>query len=112
MSREKNNFGNVLAALADSNRRQLLNDIAERGQATATALAATATISRQAVVKHLAVLNEAGLVTGKRIGREVRYSVCPRQLSETAEWMAHLADDWDRRLAWVKYLAEDKETTE
>ena len=106
LSTDKNNFENVLIALADPTRRQLLNLIASRGQATATTLAAMVTISRQAVVKHLTVLNGAGLVASDRVGREVRYTVCPHQLSSTAEWMANLAADWDKRLEWVKHTAE------
>ncbi|MDM5197107.1 winged helix-turn-helix domain-containing protein [Fictibacillus enclensis] len=102
-------FEIVLNAMADPTRRELLNLIAERGQATATILSSTVTVSRQAVVKHLNVLNKAGLVAGDRIGREMRYSVCPSQLSDTAEWMANLAANWDNKLHWVKRVAEAKD---
>jgi DNA-binding transcriptional ArsR family regulator len=105
MSTDKN-FENVLIALADPTRRQLLNLIATRGQATATTLADTVTMSRQAVAKHLTVLNGSGLVTSDRIGREVLYRVCPHQLSSTAKWMENLAADWDKRLEWIKRSAE------
>ena len=50
-------------------------------------------MSRVAVVKHLAVLDRAGLVEGRRRGREVRYTVRPERLDATARWMAGLADD-------------------
>ncbi|MCW7991578.1 ArsR family transcriptional regulator, partial [Streptomyces platensis subsp. clarensis] len=66
-------------------------------------------VLRQAVVKHLAVLESAQLVTGTRAGREVRYAVRPAALDVTARWMAELAADWDRRLARVKRLAEAAE---
>ncbi|MFJ9947204.1 ArsR/SmtB family transcription factor [Kitasatospora sp. NPDC091207] len=99
----------VLAALADPTRRHLLDLLAERGEATATALAERLPVSRQAVVKHLAVLDGAGLVTATRVGREVRYAVRPAALDATARWMAALATDWDRRLATVKRLAEAAE---
>ncbi|HET7579089.1 MAG TPA: metalloregulator ArsR/SmtB family transcription factor [Bacillales bacterium] len=102
----ENNFENVFIALADPTRRQLLNLIASKGQATATILAGDVTVSRQAVVKHLTILNDAGLVNSDRVGREVRYTVRPDQLSAAAEWMADLASDWDRRLAWIKQRAE------
>ena len=69
-------------------------------------------VSRQAIVKHLAVLEEAGLVSGRRVGREVRYAVRPEALVATARWMAALATDWDRRLAAIKRVAEAAETTE
>ncbi|MCD7438383.1 metalloregulator ArsR/SmtB family transcription factor [Streptomyces lincolnensis] len=99
----------VLGALADPTRRQLLDLLAARGEATATTLAEQLPVSRQAVVKHLAVLDAAGLVTGGRVGREVRYAVRPAALDATARWMASLAADWDRRLATIKRVAEAAE---
>ncbi|MFB7615534.1 ArsR/SmtB family transcription factor [Kitasatospora sp. NPDC056181] len=99
----------VLAALADPTRRLLLDLIAAHGEASATTLAGQLPVSRQAVVKHLAVLDAAGLVTGGRVGREVRYAVRPAALDATARWMAALATNWDRRLAAVKRLAEAAE---
>ena len=112
LTTDRNNFENVLIALADPTRRQLLDLIALQGQATATTLATTVSVSRQAVVKHLTVLKDARLVSSTRVGREVRYKVCPQQLSLTAEWMANLAADWDRRLEWIKHIAETKENSD
>ncbi|WP_439681190.1 ArsR/SmtB family transcription factor [Embleya sp. MST-111070] len=99
----------VLAALAHPTRRRLLEVLAARGEATATTLAEDLPVSRQAVVKHLAVLDAAGLVSGGRIGREVRYAVRPAALDATARWMASLAADWDRRLTHIKQVAEAAE---
>ncbi|NML51011.1 helix-turn-helix transcriptional regulator [Streptomyces sp. R302] len=99
----------VLAALAEPTRRQLLDILAERGEVTATTLAERLPVSRQAVVKHLTVLDAAGLVTSRRVGREVRYAVRPAALNTTARWMAALAADWDRRLAYIKLIAESAE---
>ncbi|MGW5722241.1 ArsR/SmtB family transcription factor [Amycolatopsis sp. NPDC003865] len=97
----------VLAALADPTRRRLLDLLAAHGRATATTLAAGLPVSRQAVVKHLAVLDAAGLVSGVKAGREVRYAVRPEALDATARWMAALAAEWDRRLAKIKRFAEE-----
>jgi DNA-binding transcriptional ArsR family regulator len=99
----------VLGALADPTRRRLLDLLAARGEATATTLAGRLPVSRQAVVKHLAVLDAAGLVSASRAGREVRYAVRPAALDATARWMASLASEWDRRLAHVKRVAEAAE---
>ncbi|MEW2045201.1 metalloregulator ArsR/SmtB family transcription factor [Streptomyces sp. NPDC005476] len=99
----------VLGALADPTRRRLLDLLAEQGEATATTLAERLPVSRQAVVKHLAVLDAAGLVSGGRVGREVRYAVRPAALDRTARWMASLAADWDHRLANIKRVAEAAE---
>jgi DNA-binding transcriptional ArsR family regulator len=102
-------IGDVLTALADPTRRQVLDLVAARGEVTATTLAEQLPISRQAVVKHLAVLDAAGLVSGSRVGREVRYAVRPAALDATARWMSGLAADWDRRLANIKRIAEAAE---
>ncbi|CAM5665779.1 transcriptional regulator [Streptomyces avidinii] len=99
----------VLTALADPTRRLLLDLLAARPEATATTLADGLPVSRQAVVKHLAVLDAAGLVSSSRVGREVRYAVRPAALDATARWMAALATDWDRRLATIKHVAEAAE---
>ncbi|MES9603983.1 metalloregulator ArsR/SmtB family transcription factor [Actinomadura sp. NPDC000929] len=99
----------VLNALADPTRRRLLDLLAEHGEATATTLAERLPVSRQAVVKHLGVLDAAELVSSSRVGREVRYAVRPAALNATARWMASLAADWDRRLANIKRIAEAAE---
>lgn len=96
----------VLAALADPTRRQLLDRLAAQDEATATTLARLLPVSRQALVKHLGVLEAAGLVTQRRVGREVRFAVRPAALNSTAQWMTALAGDWDRRLARIKHMAE------
>lgn len=102
----------VLIALADPTRRQLLDLLAAHGEASATTLAKRLPISRQAVVKHLAALDAAGLVAGGRVGREVRYAVRPAALDATARWMVTLAADWDRRLANIRRVAEAAELEE
>ncbi|MFJ8000437.1 ArsR/SmtB family transcription factor [Streptomyces sp. NPDC096310] len=96
----------VLSALADPTRRRILDALAAHGEATATVLAGELPVSRQAIVKHLAVLDRAGLVTGHREGREARYAVRPARLNVTARWMDRVAADWDARLAAIKRLAE------
>jgi DNA-binding transcriptional ArsR family regulator len=88
----------VFGALADPTRRQLLSSIA-RNPATATELAGALPISRQAVVKHLGALTDAGLLERQRAGREVRYRVTPEPLSDAVSWMAHVGAQWDDRLA-------------
>ena len=97
----------VFAALADPTRWRVLSLLAERGEGTATSLAGELPVTRVAVVKHLAVLDRAGLVEARREGREVRYSVRTEPLGVTAQWMAGLASQWDARLAALKRLSED-----
>ena len=63
-------------------------------------------MTRQAVAKHLAVLGRAGLVDGRRNGREVLYVVRLGRLDEVSQAMARVAAGWDQRLAAIKRLAE------
>ena len=98
----------VLAALADPTRRRVLDLLGSRGEASASALADHLPVSRQAIVKHLATLERAGLVEGRRSGREVRYAVRPDRLGRTARWMADLAAEWDNRLGAIKRIAESE----
>jgi len=88
----------VFGALADPTRRRLLSAIAEQ-PATATELAGDLPISRQAVVKHLSALADAGLLERERAGREVRYRVTPAPLSDAVSWIAEVGAQWDARLA-------------
>jgi DNA-binding transcriptional ArsR family regulator len=88
----------VFSALADPTRRRLLSSLA-RQPATATDLAHDLPISRQAVVKHLSALSDAGLLERERSGRDVRYRFTPEPLSEAASWMAAVSGEWDERLA-------------
>jgi DNA-binding transcriptional ArsR family regulator len=98
--------GAVFAALADPTRRDILDALAGHGTATATTLAADLPVSRQAIVKHLAVLDAAGLVAAHRTGREMRYAVRAEPLTATARWMTEVASAWDARLTAIKRLAE------
>jgi len=98
----------VFAALADPTRRHLLEALVRDGASTATALAARLPVSRQAVGKHLAVLERAGLVHARRIGRESRYVPQTAPLATTARWLTGLATEWDDRLARLTAAAEDR----
>ena len=59
-----------------------------------------------AVAKHLAALDDAGLVAPERIGREVRYRVTPDPLTDAMGWMAAVGSQWDRRLHALRDLVD------
>jgi DNA-binding transcriptional ArsR family regulator len=84
----------VFAALADARRRELLELLAGTPDASAGGLAAVLPVSRQAVAQHLAVLEEARLVTRRRSGRQVLFTVRPEGLEATAEWLTARAFAW------------------
>ena len=91
--------GAVFAALADPTRRAVLRQVAERGPVTATELAEDLPVTRQAVAKHLAVLEGAGLVAPRRVGRENRFTAATEPLAAAERWLAEAGDAWDERLA-------------
>jgi DNA-binding transcriptional ArsR family regulator len=93
-------------AMADPTRRKLLDLLVARGQATATTLTADMPVSRQAISKHLLLLQRVGLIDGHRHGREVRYQVREQRLAEATGALSEVADRWDRRLRAIKQLAE------
>ena len=96
----------LFAALAEPNRRRLLEYLGAHGVATATTLAAELPVTRQSVTQHLAVLESVDLVSSARVGRERRYSVHVEPLTAAATWMNQVAAQWDTRLAAIKSLAE------
>ncbi|WP_026912583.1 ArsR/SmtB family transcription factor [Patulibacter minatonensis] len=100
----------VLAALADPTRWEVLRLLGEAGEGTATTLAAALPVSRVAVTKHLGVLDRAGLVGSRKVGREVRFRVDPRPLQDAGRRLEALAAAWDARLARLKALAEAAES--
>jgi DNA-binding transcriptional ArsR family regulator len=95
----------VFAALGDETRWSILSALGE-GDASASALAGRLPVSRQAIAKHLAVLEEVGVVEPIRVGREVQYRVIGSQLSTTARRLDAIGAEWDRRLAAIKQIAE------
>ena len=94
----------VFGALADPTRRHLIELLAAEPGATATGLAATLPISRQAVAKHLKLLHEAGLVSSRRRGRESLFELDPEPLGEAVAWIGSVGAEWDRNLAGLRRL--------
>jgi len=94
------------SAIADPSRRQVLDLIVSNGAVSASWLAGRVPFSRQAVSKHLAVLERAGLISRRKQGREVLYQVDAGRLDQATRSMAELAAQWDRRLAAIKRIAE------
>lgn len=95
----------VFSALADETRWSILQALGE-ADASASALAGRLPVSRQAIAKHLSVLQEVGLVEPIRVGREVRFRVIGAELSATAARLDAIGREWDRRLAAIKGIAE------
>ncbi len=102
----------IFAALADPMRRSLLINLAESSPRTATQLAADYPITRQGILKHLTILEAAGLVAVTQKGREKRYTLRPEPLGEIDQWIKDLGAKWDARLLRLKALIEDEQAGE
>jgi DNA-binding transcriptional ArsR family regulator len=94
------------SAIADPSRRRVLDLLVQGGEASASWLAGRVPFSRQAVSKHLVVLEQAGLISRRKQGREVLYQVDVDRLTQATQAMAQLAQRWDQRLSTIKRLAE------
>ena len=79
-----------------------------RAPATAGEIATELPVTRQAVVKHLAVLESAGLAEGTRDGRRVVYRLTPGPFAAAAQWMGDVGAAWDRRLAALSAKLADR----
>jgi len=94
------------SAIADPSRRRVLDLLVSHGAVSASWLAGRVPFTRQAVSKHLVVLERAGLISRRKQGREVLYQVEAERLDQAARAMAELAARWDQRLGAIKRLAE------
>jgi DNA-binding transcriptional ArsR family regulator len=97
----------VFVALADPTRRQLLERLA-KGPTTATGLAVKFPVTRQALVKHLGALENAGMVAKERHGREVNYRLESAPLGEASAWLTTLSARWEQRLLRLKRYVEEE----
>lgn len=82
------------------------------GGGTATSLGQQLPISRQAVAKHLGVLDRVGLVTATPSGREKRYQVDDVQLARAVAQLSLVGSQWDARLQRIKRIAEAIQQTQ
>jgi DNA-binding transcriptional ArsR family regulator len=102
--------GQVFAALADPTRRWMVEELLRDGITTVPAFTAALPISRQAVAKHLAALDDAGLVErASASGREVRYRLREHALDAAAAWLTQAEGAWDTRLGRLKGALEQEQ---
>ena len=97
------------SAIGDPTRRRMVDLLLADGDGTATTLSTHLPVTRQAVAKHLGVLDRVGLVHSEPAGRERRYHVDEAQLARAVAQLAQVGDAWDARLRRIKRLAEEIE---
>ena len=97
----------LFAALGDETRLALLRQLSEAGPASISALADNFQVSRQAVTKHLQFLACAGIIDGKRAGREHVWVLNASRLAEARHCLKVIAHGWDEALGRLKAHLED-----
>jgi DNA-binding transcriptional ArsR family regulator len=100
------------SAIGDPTRRRMLDLLLLAGDGTATSLGQQLPVSRQAVAKHLGVLDRVGLVRGTSAGREKRYRVDDEQLARAVAQLSSVGSAWDARLQRIKRIAEAIQRTQ
>nr|WP_205712096.1 metalloregulator ArsR/SmtB family transcription factor [Euzebya rosea] len=93
-------------AIGDPTRRRIIDLLLAEGEGTATSLSQQLPVTRQAVAKHLTVLDRADLVEGYQQGREKRYRLDDVQLARAAAQLTEVGDAWDARLQRITRIAE------
>ena len=100
------------SAIGDPTRRRMLDLLLADGDGTATTLSQQLPVTRQAVAKHLGVLDRVGLVRAMPAGREKRYRVDDAQLARAVAQLSSVGQAWDARLQRIKQIAEAIQRTQ
>lgn len=106
---DDDDLSRVLKAAGDTTRRRILTLLVQEGALRVTALAAHFDMSLNSVSKHIKVLEEAGLVTRRTMGREHFIAAELEPLKLTEAWFAQLKSIWDLRLAALENLLVAKD---
>ncbi len=97
----------IFAALGDAQRLRLVARLCDDGPLSIARLTEGGGVTRQAVAKHLRVLESAGLARGCRTGRETVWELEPRQLRKAREHLAAISHQWDDAIERLRALVED-----
>ena len=95
----------VFQAIADPTRRKVLQLLAE-GDLPISEITSHFSMSRTAIAKHLHILSEAELVSGRKVGREKRFRLQPEPLAELKQWLSFYDRFWDNKLSILKHVIE------
>ena len=97
----------VFAALGDETRLALMTRLSDGQSHSITQLTESSRLTRQAITKHLRVLERAGVVHGVRAGREMRFEFDPAPITELKEYLEFVSVQWDQALSRLKAFVED-----
>lgn len=98
----------VFQAIADPTRREVLRLLAHN-ELPISEITSHFSISRTAIAKHLHILSEAKLVSGRKSGREKLYRLQPEPLTELQQWLSFYEQFWNNKLSILKHVVENDE---
>ena len=101
------NSAPAFAALGDETRLRIVSRLSNQGPASITGLTADSGVTRQAVTKHLRVLERAGLVRSHRVGRESRWQMEQRRLEDARRYLEQISAQWDTALERLRRFFEN-----
>ncbi|MBM7587385.1 DNA-binding transcriptional ArsR family regulator [Bacillus pakistanensis] len=96
----------VFQAIADPTRREVLRLLAQN-ELPISEITSHFPISRTAIAKHLRILSEAKLVSGRKVGREKIYQLQPEPLTELKQWLSYYEQFWNNKLSMLKHVVEN-----
>ena len=96
----------VCAALGDETRLSLVTTLSRGEPRSIAQLTGGSRMTRQAITKHLRVLESAGIVHSVRAGRESRFGFDPLPMNELKEYLGRVSEQWDQVLSRLKSLVE------
>ena len=97
----------VFAALGDATRLELVSRLSDGRQRSIAQLSDGLELTRQGVTKHLHVLQQAGIVSRKRVGRESRFTIMPGPIVSARDYLARASAQWDDAIARLKLAVEE-----
>jgi DNA-binding transcriptional ArsR family regulator len=98
----------AFAALGDPNRLRIVSRLCDDGPQSIAGLTTGADVTRQAITKHLRMMQGAGLVRSARIGRQVVWELEPRRVEQVRKHLDQIAKDWDRALSRLRIMVENE----
>jgi DNA-binding transcriptional ArsR family regulator len=97
----------VMAALGDETRLSMISKLTNGKRQSISHLTAGTNLTRQAVTKHLHVLENAGIVRSIRVGRENQFELEPKPIDDVREYLEYVSKQWDNAVARLKSFVED-----
>jgi len=107
--RRKNEIvaAHTFAALGDPTRLVLVNQLADGTRRSIAQLSEGSSLTRQGITKHLRVLEDAGVVSSEKAGRETLYGLNPRPIHDAKSYIDVVSRQWDRAIDRLKAFVED-----